>query len=363
VRVQNGAQVVFLRVVISGGNVPNLAGGGVDVASDTVYLFSTQVTHNRAAIGGGVYNGGIVFATLATIDANTAFTAGAGIYNSAMLSTGANLTTDDTDIRGNNVVSATGEGGGLYNLGHAHLQATTIEKNRAHVNGGGADNAGGGTLNIQTSTFDQNHADIRDGGGLYNSGAASEVDIVNSTFNGNVASLSGGGLANENSGVIDLSNVTVAQNDSAAPGGGGGLYNSGASFTLRNSLVGLNANFGGTKPECSGTFNSADYNLVQNTTGCTLINNTLHNVTGHDPLLGSFGNYGGQTAVWTLTSLSPAVDSGNPAGCFDGDSNLITADQRSFSRYSDGNNDGTTYCVMGAFELRLARLFLPLQRR
>ena len=117
-----------------------------------------------------------------------------------------------------------------------------------------------------------------------------------------------------------------------------------------------------SKPDCSGTFNSQDYNLVQNTTGCTLINNTTHNVPPQDPKLATFGLFGGanQTAVWSLQEISPAVDGGNPGGCKDSHNTLIPGDQRSYARTVDGNNDGSAICDIGAFELALVRLFLPL---
>ena len=67
-----------------------------------------------------------------------------------------------------------------------------------------------------------------------------------------------------------------------------------------------------------------------------------------------------QTAVWSLQAISPAVDGGNPGGCKDSHNTLIPGDQRSYARTVDGNNDGSAICDIGAFELALVRLFLPL---
>jgi hypothetical protein len=48
-----------------------------------------------------------------------------------------------------------------------------------------------------------------------------------------------------------------------------------------------------------------------------------------------------------LPSGSPAIDAGNPSGCRDSQGNLLTTDQRGYSRHDQEDTGG---CDMGAYE-------------
>ena len=204
-------------------------------------------------------------------------------------------------------------------------------------------------------------------------GAGTLIELDNSTFSGNHSTALGGGLAIRQ-GVMTLSSVTVADNfldaplagsrpasPDGAPVGGGVYMSSGAVVTVRNSLIARNTDLSGAAPDCFGSYDSKDYNLVQNLTGCTLTDQTTHNVTGKDPRLLPLGNFGGSTDTQALLGDSPAVDAGNPGGCRDAHGTLFPYDQRFQSRSFDGDLDGTARCDIGAYELVwLARLLLPL---
>lgn len=183
-----------------------------------------------------------------------------------------------------------------------------------------------------------------DGGGISNSGT---LRLANSTISGNSARQNGGGVYS--GGTVELYNVTIANNqadsDADDDGLGGGLYiSSGATLLARNTLIANNLDNSATTqhPNCSGTLNSLGYNLIEDTTGCTITGFSDGNVLGVDPALGPLQNNGGRTFTHALLAGSLAVNGGDPAGCRDYDNALLTTDQRVFARNG--------VCDIGAFE-------------
>jgi hypothetical protein len=63
-------------------------------------------------------------------------------------------------------------------------------------------------------------------------------------------------------------------------------------------------------------------------------------------MLGPLQNNGGSTFTHALITGSPAIDAGNPGGCRDHEDNLLTTDQRGFTR--PGGSTGL--CDIGAYE-------------
>ncbi|NJN98417.1 MAG: CSLREA domain-containing protein, partial [Anaerolineales bacterium] len=216
------------------------------------------------------------------------------------------------------------------------------------------DNNTGGGLLTQTPTTIANsviYNNISDsnGGGIYHN--LSTLTLINSTISGNSAEVYGGGLIN--SGEMRLYNVTIANNtadsDGSGDGDGGGVYLNSGSLTAQNSIIADNIDNSGTgtlRPDCSGILTSAGYNLIEITTGCTITGDTTGNRLNQLPFLGPLQNNGGSTQTHALLVGSPAVNAGNPAGCLDQNSALLTTDQRGFVR------NGT--CDMGAYEYNSA---------
>ena len=66
-----------------------------------------------------------------------------------------------------------------------------------------------------------------------------------------------------------------------------------------------------------------------------------------NPLLGALGFYGGTTPTIPLLSGSPAIDTGNPNGCTDGQGNPLKTDQRGKPRPDTEDSRG---CDRGAYE-------------
>jgi hypothetical protein len=313
-----------LNIVGAGAATTLIDGGGVG----SVILNNRHgVTVSRVTIrnGGGDLGGGVGD--------------GGNVYNCF-----ASLTISDSIITGDRVRSAPGFdgfGGGIYNCpGTLTIINTTISGNSAEE-GGAICN--GGTLMISNSTFSGNTARHRKGGGIRNYGT---LMITNSTISGNRASGVGGGIHNGGlfgpSGTILVSNSTLSRNI-AGEDVGGGIYSDkkGTKAILQNSIIADNTgeNCGGKGALTSNGYNlSGDDSCSFNGTGD--LNNT-------DANLGPLQDNGGPTQTRALLSGSPAIDTGNPSGCTDGQGHLLTTDQRGARRPDKEDSGG---CDRGAYE-------------
>jgi hypothetical protein len=140
-----------------------------------------------------------------------------------------------------------------------------------------------------------------------------------------------------------LVNVTIVNNRTIS-GDGGGVGYLQDTISAKNTLIAGNTDDGGEAPDCDGTLNSLGYNVISDTTGCTIggsltgvISNT--GTTGVHPLVEDRGTF-----VHPLVENSIAQDAGTDAGC-------PTDDQRGVLRV------GT--CDIGAFE-RVLWAYQPL---
>jgi hypothetical protein len=218
------------------------------------------------------------------------------------------MTIDDTVISDN--VSSLSDGGGVFNNGTMTITNSTISENTVTKNGGAIFNAG--TLNITNSTISGN--------------TGASVTQGSATF-------SGGGIGNQGS--LTLVNSTITSNTASA-GAGGGLSSNAGSSVLTNTI--LAGNTAPTGPDCFGTFTSQGFNLIQNTSGCTISGDTTGNITGQDPKLGPLQDNGGPTFTHELLAGSPAIDAGDNAAA-------PATDQRGTTRPQGAVSD------IGAFEL------------
>jgi len=350
ITVNSGITAIVERFAVQNGYVGYYSDGGGIHNSGTMTLNNTTVSGNTASsYGGGIGNDGTLTLNNSSVSGNTANGAGGGIYN---LGT---LTLNNSSVSGN---TANGAGGGIYNVSTLTLNNSTISGNMANGAGGGIDNDFG-TATLNNSTVSGNTANGA-GGGIYNGNTAT---LNNSTVSGNTANGAGGGIYIYTYGTLTLNNSTVSGN--TAIDGGGGIYNYYlGTATLNNSTVTNNAviirGYGGgiggngallrnsilagntaaSGPDCSGTVNSADYNLVGNTSGCTFTSGSgdLTNVNaGLGPLIGSAGKPKYHPLLWG----SPAIDAGNPTGCT-GSTGPLTTDQRGVARVER--------CDIGAYE-------------
>ena len=321
VTISNGTHVTLSKMTIRNGN-----------ASTVVVIDFTM----RAIAGGGISNSGTLTLTNSTVSGNSApipcihsflfceshgGTAwGGGIYNSGA------LIISNSIISGNQAggycnATCSSFGGGIYNRG------TLLMIKNSTLTGNIADTACSTSISCAVGV----------GGAFYTVGGT--VTLNNSTVTANIADRcsgmcggTGGAIVN-GSGNLAVNNSTVSGNYPA-----GGIFNSGTA-TLQNSILANNSG-----RNCRGIITSHGYNLSSD--GSCPFSNT-GDLNNTNPLLGTLGNYGGSTQTIPLLSGSPAIDSGNPNGCTDGQGHLLKTDQRGKPR---PDIEDTAGCDRGAFE-------------
>ena len=312
-----GVFPVISENVGRGGAADNGGGGVYAESGATVSITSATISDNRATgasgSGGGILvaDGASVSVSFGSITGNQANRAGAGVEvgDDPDTADGSSVSFSQVSVRDNVIATANpGNGGGL------------------HV-------GGAGVATVSRSTFAGNTAD--EGGGLWISGLGS-LDLDNSTVSGNAADRIGGGVYDNGGADIALQSATVVNNSAGTDGGGlaQGSVAQDRTFSFQNTIVGNNT-ADGQGDDCSGTFQSGGFNLVEDTDGCTIEGDTASNVTGQDPAVGPLADNGGPTMTHALLDGSPAIDAGSSA--FD-------VDQRNQPR-NDGQDD------IGAFEM------------
>jgi uncharacterized repeat protein (TIGR01451 family) len=219
----------------------------------------------------------------------------------------------------------------------------TIQSGVHSDGGGGIYNTG--TLRLDNSTVAYNNVTNGGGGGIYNN--LSSLTLNNSTISNNLAKF---GVAIDNrGGVVSLNSSTISFNHAFDPAGNsssdGAVANyANGTITLQNTILAQNSTDSDffPSPDCgSGGLVSAGYNLIGTKTNCNIQSSTgdLFNL---DPKLGSLQDNGNLAQTHALLSSSPAINSGNPAGCM-GSTGLLNSDQRGFLR--NGR------CDIGAYEV------------
>ncbi len=217
-----------------------------------------------------------------------------------------------------------------------------------HFHGAGIHNHGTLTLKRSALSGNQTTATGSDcttscGGGLYNAGTATLVNVTVAYNSSQTGAASGAGIAN--SGTLAMNNVTIAENFAFTAGGG--IWNVG-SATLGNSIVSANDQIQ-SAANCAGTITDGGYNLqyalMNNPTSCGTT------IPVADPGLDVKKNGAGFAVYYRIYAWSPAIDAGNPAT--PGSAGACEAkDERNVTRPQDGNGDGTARCDKGAYERR-----------
>ena len=292
--------------------------------------------------GGGIYSRGILEINFCSFTGNSAIDFGGGIANFF----GA-LTINSSVISGNHADRA---GGGIdTDGGTVTINDSDISDNDAPETSGGISNFFG-TMTINNCNISHNSAGS-DGGGIDTD--MGTVDINNSTISSNTADGDGGGIAND-AGIVRINSSTITNNSA---GDGGGLLNAG--FTELTNTIIANQQSGADcfNVAIIGILGSLGHNLDSD--GTCLAFTTDGDMPNTDPLLGPLTDNGGPTFTHILLPGSPAIDMGNPAGCFNTDGVILTDDQRGpgFPRTVDGNGDGDARCDIGAFEAAVIAIF------
>ena len=260
--VTGGVTATIARLVITDVSRPGIDGGGIYNQRSMLTVSNCFIHHNRAVMGGGIYNDGSGSGGNATLnvlnstlsDNRAGSGGGAGIYNNGSGGGNATLSVLNSTLRdniANAFPSATAHGAGIYNDG----------------------SSGRTTLTVLNSTISNNSVigQRGSGGGIYNRGT---LNVRNSTFSGNFAR-SGGGIYNVGGGALS-----------------GTIFNANPIYTL------------------SGTLVSRGYNLSSDDGGRVLYRDGDRINT--NPLIGPLQANGGPTLTHALLPGSPAINAGNP---------------------------------------------------
>lgn len=347
---------IFNNFALGDLGVPNVGGGIYN--GNALVLSDAWVSHNhvtgysRDGLGGGIYQvGGSLEDVGSSIQDNTvsgAHARGGGLYVGGLSDS---VALNGTTISGN---EAEDGGGVFFTHGVIEMNDCSISSNLAAELGGGValDHVSPSQATIIHSTLADNEASY--GGGALVMGPGT-LWVVNSTITGNLATDHGGGLYAPTTNGVEIASVTITDNtadsDGDGNGNGGGIaVEPGGSVGLRNTIV-ANNHDGSTfpvpvVPDCSGTIQSAGFNLIRSLgvviTGCTIEGDTTGNILGMDPLLLPLALNGGPTHTHELDSGSPAIDAGNFAGCTDPGGLSLDTDQRHAIRRNR--------CDIGAYE-------------
>jgi hypothetical protein len=205
------------------------------------------------------------------------------------------------------------EGGGIFAslpAGELELVKSTVRANRAGQGGGGVASQvdteiRATTLSGNTVTYNNLYAG---GGGIYFYVTDASLKMTNTTVANNRVRGSGGGILTFTLG--RLNNVTVARNvadtDDDGMGLGGGI--AGGMLEVGNSILALNRYGNGSLSDCSGTYDSFGRNLLTNSTiGCAGFEDPP-NIDTSDPRLGDLADNGGPTNTISLRRHSPAIN-------------------------------------------------------
>lgn len=360
--------------------------GGAIFNSGELTLLESAVTASRAGTGasspsdyfssdrggdggdgGGIYNDGTLHVTRSAVLQNTTGSGGegpcggggtggdgGGIYNGGWMTVTESNIRDNMTGSGGRVVcppgifaASSGAGGGIANHAVAVVDYSSVIANSTaagadvfgtHARGGRGGPGGGiantGSLHIDTSTVSGNEAGNGGSGGVDGGGAGGD----------------GGGIYNAIGGSLAIDATTVTQNRAGVAGEslagtGGGADGEGGGIATTEPLQARNmvvaGNVARRAPDCAGTLDSYDYNLIELVDGCTLAGTVTHVLTGTPPLLGALAGTGGPTLTHDPLLASPLRDGG---ACTDILGSTMSRDQRGLPRPMD------VTCDMGAVE-------------
>ena len=163
-----------------------------------------------------------------------------------------------------------------------------------------------GNTTLLNCTVSGNLADEDGAAGIWNGGT---LNLTNCTVSGNSCGQygpePGGGIYNLTNAVVNLTDCTIVSNNAGISPGGGIFNATGGTVNATDTIIANN-----TSNDFSGVLVSGGYNLIGNTTGCTLTGSFTGIQTGVDPKLGPLQNNGGFTMTHALLAGSPAIDAG-----------------------------------------------------
>ena len=328
IRVDSGARLWLSNSTVYS-NTAYHGGGMIAEADSVVSIDSGFFEANVASFGGGLNNGGNVLIQRSGFANNQAAEGGA-LYNYASPSI---MNVQGTGFYFNQAITTSIDGpaqfwgGAINNLGDLQVTGSSLIDNNSFGSGGGLANRWAGTATLLNTTVASNTAYLR-GGGIFVTDSPQGIPQT------------------------ELEWTTIAYNranlaDFPWPTGGG-IFGSLATTSAANGVLlakNTRGSAGQTADDCAATLESTGYNLIQNTSGCTIGNDNATNLKGVDPRLSPKLDFIAPVLyVMSLLPGSPAIDAGGTV--------CPAADERGTERPVNHR------CDIGAFEA--AYQFLPV---
>ncbi len=302
------------------GSAPDDDGGALYFRNFSKAIISNcLITHCGADnAGGGIYcensNPPIISNT---ISSNAGWNVGGGI----MCYLNSNPTILNNSITGNSVVGNGGGGICCVNSNPSIIENTITYNTNSYSSGGGIW-CNGCSPNISSNTISNNIA--TSGGGISCNG--SDPTIINNTITNNTSE-NGGAIFSANLSNPTITNNTITNNTALK---GGALFCAMLSNpTIRNTIMwGNTASISGQQVyiDDEGSDPNFYYCDVQGGVSAFDVNFTIYTGTYQNnidsiPLFmaesaGSGTGYNGVTADWSLQSVSPCINAGDPVGTY-----------------------------------------------
>lgn len=293
----------------SGGGIFNEGGLVLDRS-----LLSGCLLHVGTGTGGGIFSSGTTTLSGTTLSRNVAPYYGGGIYNDG------DLFVYRSTIRNNGLLgsrSRTRRGGGIFNSekGWILMMESTIDQNRASIEGGGVHLVNDTRPRFLNSAIIRNEADHGGGVSVRAAGTYHNPNFANCTFSGNHAN-DGGAIWSDTD--ISLTHCTVAAN--SATGNGGGVFMDSGTATLYLAILADNG---------EDLYGDAELFSIRSLIEVAAGGTVAGTVITDDPLLGPLADNGGPTRTMLPLPGSPAIDTEQPLlpSC-----NFYLGDQRGVPR-------------------------------
>jgi len=229
------------------GAMPGNGGAMHLTGTGTVFVDRCQFNSNIAASeGGALWNssGGLMVIERSTFQANQAEGTSSDHGGGALFNAGGAMTVSGSRIMGNTAVMGSGSGGGILNDGgDLFVTDSTFDANLS-ARAGGAIELVAGRSWVLSSVMTSNFAGPApgNGGALHVTGAGQAL-IEDCFVWGNVALAEGGGLWNSATGVMRIADCAIQANTAsgaASDQGGGGIYNDGGQMWIEFTSVTAN---------------------------------------------------------------------------------------------------------------------------
>ena len=342
-----GISVLTVKNTTIRRNIAGVNGGGI--FADTATLINSKISANSASsAGGGIWVSDTATLTGSTVTGNTATGDGGGI--NAFATT---LTT--STVSGN---SAGGNGGGINANTTATLTGSTVGGNSAELSGGGirattatlsgcivsGNSAGGGggigatTATLTNTTVSGNSAKIAGGGGI---AALVTATLSGCTVSGNSAKIAGGGLFANNT--ANLTRSTVSGNTAGTDGGG----IIATTATLTNSTVSGNT---------AGTNGGGLWANAATLLNCTIVENIAQTGGGlfHNP----GGTFNVRNTIVALNLVKFGGTGPDVSGTFASQGHNLIGDPSGGTGFSNGVNGDIVGDAVNPIDPRLGPLAL-----